>query len=386
MTMPSLLVLDQWAGPDVSAGTSKNWLYKGLAQVFEAKVLNADTGFPQQYERFASLAAAVATHPGDFRKEYHRRLEWASKRPRAFTARTRRFQREMDAQNHFFDVVLQVGCLFGPVVLPGALHASYHDQTVAMVEKGWSPWLPPDFGSFREQWIELEMRSLQSKDIILTYSDRTKRSMIEDYGVAVEKVFVAPTACKIDYPSREAVLRQRQNKLLFASTDFFRKGGDILLDAFQILRKHMPALELVLVGGAVPCALPEGASHLGKVTHSELVDLCLESALILHPARHDAFPNVLKEAQACGLPAVASASAGIPEIVRHERTGLILDRPDGGTLAEAVLALLHDAPRLESMRLACLEDRERYKPEVCVGRIAALLTRALEQTNAGTGR
>jgi len=379
MNKTSLLVLDQWGGHDISVGTSKNWLYEGLGQVFDTTVFNADAGFPKRYERLVCLVASLVTHPGDFRNEYHRRLEWAPKRLRAFMARTRRFQRKLDKLDHHIDAVFQIGCLFGPVVVPDALHASYHDQTVAMVEEGWPLWLPPDFGSYREQWMELEKCSLESKDVIVTYSERTKRSMIEDYGIAEEKVFVAPTACKVSYPTKEVVMRHRKNKILFASTDFLQKGGDIVLDAFQVLRKYMPALELVIVGGAIQCALPEGANHLGMVTHSKLVDHYLESALILHPARHDAFPNVLKEAQACGLPAVASASVGIPEIVQHERTGLILDKPDGGTLAETVLALLHDAPRLESMRLACLEDRERYRPATCVGRIEAVLTRALGQ-------
>lgn len=377
MKKASILVLDQWASSDISVGTSKNWLYEGLDNTFSSKVLNADIGFVGRFVRFACLATAVVTHPNDFRKEYNRRIEWSTKRPRAFIARTHRFQHEIESLHQHFDIVFQIGCLFGPVFLPGAMHASYHDQTVAMVEKAWSPWLPPDFSIFRDQWMDLEKHALDSKDVILTYSNRTKRSMVDDYGIDESKVVVAPTACKLKFPSLDMIMIPRKHKILFVSTDFYLKGGDIVLDAFNILRKHLPNLELVIVGGAIPCALPEGAIHLGNLNHFELMQLYLESQLLLHPARHDAFPNVLKEAQACGLPVVASASAGIPEITCHGRTGLILETPDNTSVAEAVLELLGNAPRLEAMRFACFEDRERYRPDVCVGRIVDTLSRML---------
>jgi glycosyltransferase involved in cell wall biosynthesis len=181
---------------------------------------------------------------------------------------------------------------------------------------------------------------------------------------------VTPTACKIPYPADDLVLAERAQKLLFASTDFYRKGGDLVFEAFRELRRQRPRLELVLVGGAAAKPLPDGARHLGMVSFSALMAEYLSASLIIHPARHDAYPNVLKEALACGLPAVASASAGIPEIVTDGETGVVLKRNDVPSIIETVGDLLDNPDRLRFMRERCLVERERFRPMNCVARIA----------------
>lgn len=381
MNNASLLVLDQWAGTGITAGTSKNWLYSGLGQRFRTKVVNADGWKARRARQVSCLWRALCANPRAWREGYHEELEWEAKRPRAFQMRTRRFAQALGRVEESFHVVLQIGCLFGPVCLPGALHASYHDQTLAMVLRAWPRWFPPDFPKYQERMLESERKTLCSRHVILTYSEAAKRSMVQDYGIEAGKVHVAPSACKLAFPPRSEFERSRRERLVFASTDFVRKGGDLLLNAFATMRKHRPSLELVLVGGRTKTALPEGARHLGMLSHEALKNLFLDSALILHPARHDAFPNVLKEAQACCLPAVASDSAGIPEIVLHGRNGLILDNLSPETLAQTVLNLLDTPERLASMRLACLEDRERYHPVACADRIGSILSSALANGN-----
>ena len=61
----------------------------------------------------------------------------------------------------------------------------------------------------------------------------------------------------------------------------------------------------------------------------------------------DGVPNVLVEAMACGLPVVATAVAGIPELVAHERNGLLVPPQNPEALAGALAALLDDAAKRE---------------------------------------
>lgn len=365
---PTLLVLDQWASTNTQVGTSKNWLYNGFAKSFDTRVENADTPFAQHLNRAVCLFQAFFSRPADVRREYHRQLEWAAKTPVAFKARTARFQKMLE-QLPIHDAIFQIGCLFGPMVLRGQRSFSYHDQTVAMVERDWPEWLPRHFSKVREQFLEMERASLRTKDLVFTYSEVTRQSMIRDYELLPEQVMVAPTACKIPYPSDTQVLATRMPKLLFVSTDFSRKGGDLVFEAFRELRRQRAELELVLVGGPAANPLPDGARHLGMVSFPELMTEYLSASLLLHPARHDAYPNVLKEALACGLPAVTSASAGIPEIVTNGKTGIVLQDNTVPEIVEAVHGLLADPDGLWAMREKCLLDRDRFRPETCVSRI-----------------
>lgn len=365
---PTLLVLDQWASLDARAGTSKNWLYKGFEEAFDTRIVNADSPFVKRLVDFSSLLKALFSRPTDLKGEYHRQLEWATKNPAAFRARTARFQKAL-GQFFEYDAIFQIGCLFGPMKSSEIASFSYHDQTLAMVERSWPDWLPRNFSRFRERFLELERASLQAKDLVFTYSEITRRSMIEDYGLPPHRVMVAPTACKISYPSVDQVLAERAPKLLFAGTDFLQKGGDLVFKAFTELRRQRPDIELVIVGAAAIEPLPEGARHLGMVSFDKLMAEYLSATLILHPARHDAFPNVLKEALACGLPAVTSDSVGIPEIISNGETGIVLKHNEAQSIVEAVGALLENTERLRAMRERCLVERERFRPKNCVARI-----------------
>jgi len=377
MDAPSLLVLDQWAAPGVQAGTSKNWLYEGLGRSFHTHVLNADDARFRLKNHLACLFQAAASRPLDLRREFHRRLEWAAKYPAAFVARTERFRRAVEVRETGCDALFQIGGLFGPVFCDSAKSFSYHDQTVAMVERGWPQWLPKNFSRHREAFINLERASLRCKDIVFTYSEAARNSMIEDYSLPPNSVVTAPTACKLTYPTFQEVLGERGPRLLFVSTDFYRKGGDIVFEAFRILRRIIPGVELVIVGGPSPVPLPRGARHLGVLSHCRLRAEYLSSSLLLHPARYDAFPNVLKEAMACGLPAVTSSCAGIPEIIEDGRTGIVLGEVTADSVADAVAGLLSDSDRLRAMRDACLRRREDFRPETCAARIADRMLESL---------
>jgi glycosyltransferase involved in cell wall biosynthesis len=64
------------------------------------------------------------------------------------------------------------------------------------------------------------------------------------------------------------------------------------------------------------------------------------SDVYAHSARAETFPLVVIEAMACGTPVVATRVGGIPEIVRHKKTGLLVDPGDAGQLANAIDVLL----------------------------------------------
>jgi glycosyltransferase involved in cell wall biosynthesis len=87
-------------------------------------------------------------------------------------------------------------------------------------------------------------------------------------------------------------------------------------------------------------------------------------------------PNVILEAMACGLPIIATAVGGIPDIIQHDRNGLLIPPDDAGALREAVLRLLADpdlAARLG--RQARADAEQRYSIETITDAYLALYAR-----------
>lgn len=111
------------------------------------------------------------------------------------------------------------------------------------------------------------------------------------------------------------------------------KGHAGLLEAFAVLAKDHPAARLRLVGsGPEEQALQALSRSLGIVGQVEFVGRLSESEALAEISRSDilvlpslmeGLPVVLMEAMALGVPVIASQVAGIPELVQHDRDGLL---------------------------------------------------------------
>ena len=139
------------------------------------------------------------------------------------------------------------------------------------------------------------------------------------------------------------------------------KGLEYLLEAFARLRQ--PGLRLLLIGdGPERYRLESLSGELGitdRITWTgfrhDTAHLLAASDLFVLPSLFDAFPTVLIEAMMLGIPVIASNTGGIPEIVQHDRSGLLTRPGSPFALQQAVNRLLED-PGLASS----LAEHGRY--------------------------
>jgi len=114
------------------------------------------------------------------------------------------------------------------------------------------------------------------------------------------------------------------------------KGIEVLLDALQ----RAPDIALLIVGDGPKRAAWQALAKNDRVRWAGYrtdVDAILAGCdLFVHPSLEDAFPTVLLEAMAAGLPVVASRVGGIPEIVEDGVTGILVPPGDALSLANAM--------------------------------------------------
>jgi glycosyltransferase involved in cell wall biosynthesis len=141
------------------------------------------------------------------------------------------------------------------------------------------------------------------------------------------------------------------------------KGSTDLVKAVVRLNQSRPAddpVHLVMAGPSSPdferflAALPGGSppewlSLLGPLPLDERAGFFSALDLFAMPSRTDSFGIVFLEAWANGLPVVAAAAGGVPEVVRDGETGLLVPFGDLDKLAGALTTLLADRERARAM-------------------------------------
>jgi len=146
------------------------------------------------------------------------------------------------------------------------------------------------------------------------------------------------------------------------------KGFDTLSAALPLIADGTAAREvrLLAIGAA------EGDSDVGGVrVHNvpfvsdpgDLARYYRAADLYLHPARAESFGLTVLEAMACGTPVIASKVGGIPEVVVHDETGLLVPPDDPTALADATIALAADSARREALSCAGVARASRFTLE-----------------------
>jgi glycosyltransferase involved in cell wall biosynthesis len=149
-------------------------------------------------------------------------------------------------------------------------------------------------------------------------------------------------------------------EFVFISTNFEAKGGPIVLSAFREVRKRHADARLIIVGQR-PAEVVDvsGVSFTGflrKEVQGEyqlLLQILGRARALVHPTKSDISPLLLVEAGYLGCPVISSRKFGIPELVKDERTGLLLDDPSQpATVAGAMCWMLENTDEYRQMREA----------------------------------
>jgi D-inositol-3-phosphate glycosyltransferase len=153
--------------------------------------------------------------------------------------------------------------------------------------------------------------------------------------------------------------------VLFAGRIQALKGLDVAVGA--LARMEQPA-ELVIVGGPSGragkaeiehlLALADGLGVASRVhfiapqPHGQLAQFYQAADALVMPSRSETFGLVAAEAQACGLPVVASSIGGIPYVVDHGESGILVDVGDEPAFAAALDRILGDKELKAAMSVA----------------------------------
>jgi len=155
-----------------------------------------------------------------------------------------------------------------------------------------------------------------------------------------------------------------------------------------MVRAIVPDLKLEIAGsGPAEASLRDEAHRLGLdgcvafLGWQDEVPFHRWSVFVV-PSLEEAFGMATLEAMAAGLPVVASAVGGLPELVEHGRTGWLVPPAEPQALADRLVTLLGDARQQEQMGAAARNRAGEFSAERMCGAIAGLYERLLSTASA----
>lgn len=180
-------------------------------------------------------------------------------------------------------------------------------------------------------------------------------SLAQLYGSsAVRSVAFAPTAiAAAQISDRQDTCQSTPTRLLFVGRLVSVKGLVYLLEAVRLLLHDGVPVRLILVGTG-PCrkalialvakhALSSAVEFTGEVSFGpNLLALYREADIFVLPSLSEGTPRVLWEAMAAGLPIVATRVGGVPEIIQHGETGLLVSPRSAQQLAASIRRMIED--------------------------------------------
>jgi N-acetyl-alpha-D-glucosaminyl L-malate synthase BshA len=187
----------------------------------------------------------------------------------------------------------------------------------------------------------------------------------------------------IDPARFQATTRPAGRPILLHISNFRAiKSPQRLAHIFSGIRAKLDA-ELWLVGDGpeLPAvrALLAQAGHTADVRYwglqREVSAIVPQASLLLVTSDYESFCLAALEAQACGVPVLATRVGGLPEVVAHGTSGLLLPPDDLAAFAREGVALLTDAPRYQAMTQAAVRQARRFATERIIPQYEALYAR-----------
>lgn len=244
-------------------------------------------------------------------------------------------------------------------------------------------------------------RQLRDIDLIITCSDYVTETIRSRFPLIAARCHTLHNGVDTDLfcPPQDVPLPSDDTeRLLYVGRISPEKGLHVLIRAFKIVAASRPGLQLHLIGaaGLMPYLffwpdrrdrataslemfygetlfdmvrrqiILRGRGYLADlaaeiagddrivfhsaVLQTELIEFYRQAKALVFPSVwNEPFGMPTAEAMACGLPVVSTYSGGIPEIVEHGRTGLLVPRGDAEELARAIGQLLTDPTRARAM-------------------------------------
>lgn len=198
---------------------------------------------------------------------------------------------------------------------------------------------------------------------------RLGRAQLAGTGLDSRRLFLIPMMVHLAFAAQARVRSRSRKIFLFFGRIEPYKGLQILLSAFKRARQQLDGWQLLIAGsGPFPDgAISQPASGIRilnrYIADREVADIISQAGVVVLPYLDATQSGVIAIAAALGKPVIATRVGGLPEMVIHGKTGLVVPPNNVDALSRAMVSLArHPARRKRLGRRARQMGRSRWSP------------------------
>ena len=171
-----------------------------------------------------------------------------------------------------------------------------------------------------------------------------------DAAIPVRVVHSGSSGLSVDTHQVAGIRAELAGKLIVGhvgALDNGQKGQEYIIAVAREIEHAYPDVHFMLVGGGDDeSMLKAAAAGLSNLTFTGFVnnvgDFLAAFDIFVLPSNREGIGSILLDAMEQGLPVIASSVGGVPDIVHHERNGLLIDPANPAQLRDAILRLRDD--------------------------------------------
>jgi glycosyltransferase involved in cell wall biosynthesis len=225
-------------------------------------------------------------------------------------------------------------------------------------------------------------------DMIVATSKGVARDLTSSFGVSPDQIEVLPNPVDLDRvraaagePIDAGVLPPGDSPLIIAAGRLAdAKNYPLMIEAFAAVRQRTAARLCILGQGELEGQLRQliAARGLGESVslagfQANPWKFIARADAFLLTSHYEGFGNVLIEAMACGVPVIATASAGTRDIIGHQVDGLLVEAHTPAAVASSVIAVLESPARRDAMARAARSSANRFAVNQVIARYQHML-------------
>ena len=184
--------------------------------------------------------------------------------------------------------------------------------------------------------------------MIFTFGSLVEHSLIDQYKIPKEKVLAVYSGSNVKYDNVENIQKYVSRNILFVGVDWERKGGPILLKVFERILEKYPDASLTIVGCNPRIHNLPNCHILGKIPLEKVASQYDSASIFFLPTLKEPFGVAFVEAMSFRLPIIANNIGCIPDLVKNDYNGYLIDN-DIEKYADAICMLLGNPGKCREM-------------------------------------